>query len=245
MPCLLLLQAHLGASYSSSGATTEPALLSYVCMLQLTELVRQLRQSTHDLSSTETLAAASYIPDAPTQKLLVLESMRAEAGPQNIAGAGRALLAVAYGTRRDSVLNRASSTAKYQQQILDCSPYTADTQVVALELNCRVLAFSLKHTADVMDYPRLEEDYEAYGAHCTGQAFAGFLWRYQQLLQHDLYLLGYDVAFEKGVKTSEEKRSGVFWVTISYTSDVHPPSPNCKHQTVSQILQHDLSGVRV
>lgn len=199
--------------------------------MQLVELVRQLRRSTTDLCSTETLAAALYIPDAPTQKLLVLESMRAEAGPQNIAGASRALLSVAYGTRRDSVLNRAASTAKHQQGVLVCSPYTEDTQVVALELNQRVLAFSLEHTADVVDYPKLEEDYEAYGAHCTGGDFAKFMWRYQQLVQHDLYLLGYDVTFAKGTKTTEERRSGVFWVTISYTSEVHPPSPSRKQDT--------------
>lgn len=208
----------------------KPPLTRYGCLLQLVELVRQLRRSTNDLSSTETLTASSYIPDAPTQKLLVLESMRAEAGPQNIAGASRALLSVAYGRRRDSVLSRAASTAKYQQGILLCSPYTDDTKLVALELDRRVLAFSLEHTADVLNYPKLEEDYEAHGAHCTGGEFAKFLWRYQQLLQHDLYLLGYDVCFEKGSKTSEEMRSGVFWVTISYTSDIHPPSPNRKDQ---------------
>ena len=199
-------------------------------LLQLAGLSRQLRRSTNDLSSTSSsTAAALLIPDASSQKLLVLESLRDEAGVENIAAAERALLAVAYGTDAESVIAKASPAAKHQDTncgVLDCSPYTDDTKVIAMEANYRVIALSLEPTGDVSNYPLLEEDYLAHGAHCTGHTFARFVWRYQQLLQHDLLLLDYHVIVAKGVRSFEERSCGVFWVTIS--SDVHPPSPKHK-----------------
>lgn len=185
--------------------------------------MQQLRKSNLDLGSLYLPSEDHFIPDAPTQKCVVLESICSEAGPENILGAGRAMLSMAYGKGRDSVLHRAASMVKQQAGILACSPFTADTQVVALEINHRVLSFSLKHTGDVANYPKLEEDYVACGAHCSGREFAAFLWRYQQVIQHDLLLLGYAVSFEKGTASSEEVQSGVFCVHISY---IHPPSPN-------------------
>ena len=162
---------------------------------------------------------------------MVLEALRSEAGIENIAAAERAMLAVAYGTDEETVMARAALAAKHRSHwagLLNCSPFNAETQVVAMETNYRIIALSLGPTGSIADYPLLEEDYLAHGAHCTGNAFAGFVWRYQQVIQHDLLLLGYVVLVEKGTETFEERNSGVFWVTLS--SDVHPPSPKRRHR---------------
>ncbi len=197
---------------------------------QLAGLSRQLRRATNDLSSTSSSAAAALlVPDASSQKLMVLESLRSEAGIENIAAAERALLAVAYGTDDECVMAKAALAAKYQHMnsgVLNCSPFAEDTKVVAMEASHRVIALSLEATGDVSNYPLLEEDYAAHGAHCTGHEFAKFVWRYQQVLQHDMLLLDYHVTVEKGTQTFEERNCGVFWVTISL--DVHPPSPKRK-----------------
>lgn len=170
------------------------------------------------------------MPDASSQKLMVLECLRSEAGIENIAAAERALLAVAYGTDDECVMAKAALAAKYQHMnsgVLNCSPFADSTKVVAMEASQRVIALSLEATGDVSNYPLLEEDYAAHGAHCTGHEFAKFVWRYQQVLQHDMLLLDYHVTVEKGTQTFEEHNCGVFWVTISL--DVHPPSPKRKH----------------
>lgn len=164
---------------------------------------------------------------------MVLEALRSEAGIENIAAAERALLEVAFGTDDESVMARAALSAKFKNRnrgVLNCSPFNAETQVMAMEANYRVIALSLEPTGDVANYPLLEEDYLAHGAHCTGSAFARFVWRYQQVLQHDLSLLDYTVTVEKGTETFEECNSGVFWVTI-LCHDVLPPSPKRKHIT--------------
>lgn len=200
--------------------------------MQIAELSRQLRRNTNDLSSTTSSAAAALlVPDASSQKLMVLESLRSQAGIQNIAAAERALLDVAFGTNDESVLDRAVLAAKFRNQncgVLTCSPFNEDTKVMAMEANYRVIALSLAPTGDVTNYPLLEEDYLAHGAHCTGSDFARFVWKYQQVLQHDLSLLDYTVVVEKGTGTFEERNSGVFWVTI-LCPDSLPPSANCKY----------------
>lgn len=218
--------------------------LTPLALSQLAGLSRQLRSNTSDLSSTSSSAAAALlVPDASSQKLIVLESLRSEAGIHNVAAAERALLAVAYGTDDDSVMAKAAFAAKYQDKdcgVLSCSPFTETTKVVAMEATFRVIALSLEPTGDVGNYPFLEEDYMAQGAHCTGSDFAKFIWRYQQLLQHDFVLLDYHVTFEQGCATFEERNSGVFWITI--TTDVLPPSPKRKHRrsTVSVDDEIDL-----
>ena len=201
-------------------------------MLQIAELSRQLRRNTNDLSSTTSSeAAALLVPDAPSQKLLVLESLRSQAGIRNIAAAERALLEVAFGTDDESVMDRAALAAKFRNMncgVLTCSPFNEETKVMAMEANYRVIALSLAPTGDVTNYPLLEEDYLAHGAHCTGSDFARFVWKYQQVLQHDLSLLDYTVLVEKGTRTFEERNSGVFWVTI-LCPDTLPPSSNHKY----------------
>ncbi len=120
---------------------------------------------------------------------MVLECLRSEAGIENIAAAERALLAVAYGTDDECVMAKAALAAKYQHMrsgVLNCSPFADSTKVVAMEASQRVIALSLEATGDVSNYPLLEEDYAAHGAHCTGHEFAKFVWRYQQVLQHDM-----------------------------------------------------------
>ena len=92
----------------------------------------------------------------------------------------------------------------------------------------RHVSLSLAPTGDVTNYPLLEEDYIAHGAHCTGSDFALYVWKYQQVLQHDLSLLDYTVLVEKGTRTFEERNSGVFWVTI-LCPDTLPPSSNHKY----------------
>ena len=164
---------------------------------------------------------------------MVLDALRSKAGVENTAAAERALLEVAFGTDNESVMARAAMSAKFRDRycgVLNCSPFNTETQVMAMEASHRVIALSLEPTGDVANYPLLEEDYLAHGAHCTGSAFARFVWRYQQVLQHDLSLLDYTVTVEKGTQTFEERNSGVFWVTI-LCHDVLPPSPKRKHIT--------------
>ena len=161
---------------------------------------------------------------------MVLESLRSQAGICNIAAAERALLEVAFGTDDESVMDRAALAAKFRDRncgILTCSPFNQETEVMAMEANYRVIALSLAPTGDITNYPLLEEDYLAHGAHCTGSDFARFVWKYQQVLQHDLLLLGYTVMVEKGIRTFEERNSGVFLVTI-LCPDSLPPSSNHK-----------------
>ena len=199
--------------------------LTSLNILQIQELSRQLRRNTNDLSSTTSSAAAALlVPDASSQKLMVLESLRSHAGIENIAAAERALLEVAFGTDDDSVMDRAALAAKFRNRncgVLTCSPFNEDTDVMAMEANYRVIALSLAPTGDVTNYPLLEEDYIAHGAHCTGSDFARFVWKYQQVLQHDFALLDYTVMVEKGTQTFEERNSGVFWVTILCLTQSH------------------------
>ena len=199
--------------------------------LQIAELSRQLRRNTSDLSSTTSSeAAALLVPDASSQKHMVLESLRSQAGTQNIAAAERALLDMAFGTDDESVMDRAALAANFRNSncgVLTCSPFNEETKVLAMEANYRVIALSLAPTGDITNYPLLEEDYLAHGAHCTGSDFAQFVWKYQQVLQHDLSLLDYTVIIEKGTRTFEESNSGVFWVTI-LCPDSLPPSSNHK-----------------
>ncbi|KAL0019869.1 hypothetical protein WJX79_004739 [Trebouxia sp. C0005] len=210
---------------------TRAELLREADYYQLAGLSQQLRRTTTDLNSTSSSAAAALlVPDASSQKLMVLESLRSEAGIENIAAAERALLAVAYGTDDVCVMAKAALAAKYEHmnsRVLNCFPFAEDTKVVAMEASQRVIALSLEATGDVSNYPLLEEDYAAHGAHCTGHEFAKFVWRYQQVLQHDMLLLDYIVTVEKGMQTFEQRNCGVFWVTISL--DVDPPSPKRKH----------------
>ncbi|MCJ1368768.1 hypothetical protein MMC16_007915 [Acarospora aff. strigata] len=200
-------------------------LLREANYFQIQELSRQLRRNTNDLSSTTSSAAAALlVPDASSQKLMVLESLRSHAGIENIAAAERALLEVAFGTDDDSVMDRAALAAKFRNRncgVLTCSPFNEDTDVMAMEANYRVIALSLAPTGDVTNYPLLEEDYIAHGAHCTGSDFARFVWKYQQVLQHDFALLDYTVMVEKGTQTFEERNSGVFWVTILCLTQSH------------------------
>ncbi len=89
---------------------------------------------------------------------MVLESLRSEAGIENIAAAERALLAVAYGIDNESVMAKAALAAKFHDMncgVLDCSPFTDSTKVVAMEANYRVVALSLEPTGDVHSYPLL------------------------------------------------------------------------------------------
>ena len=209
-------------------------LSSNIFWLQIAELSRQLRRNTNGLSSTTSSeAAALLIPDASSQKLMVLESLRSQAGTWNIAAAERALLEVAFGTDDKSVMDRAALAAKFRDRdcgVLACSPFNEETNVMAMDANYRVIALSLAPTGDITNYPLLEEDYLAHGAHCTGSDFAQFVWKYQQVLQHDLSLLDYTVIVEKGTSTFEERNSGVFWVTILCPDSV-PPSPNRKYSS--------------
>lgn len=203
-----------------------------IFLLQIAELSRQLRRNTNDLSSTTSSeGAALLVPDASSQKLMVLESLRSQAGIRNIAAAERALLEVAFGTDEESVMDRAALANKFRNRncgVLTCSPFNQETTVMAMEANYRVIALSLAPTGDVTNYPLLEEDYLAHGAHCTGSDFALYVWKYQQVLQHDLSLLDYTVLVEKGTRTFEERNSGVFWVTI-LCPDTLPPSSNHKY----------------
>ena len=115
-----------------------------IFLLQIAELFRQLRRNTNDLSSTTSSeAAALLVPDASSQKLMVLESLRSQAGIRNIAAAERALLEVAFGTDEESVMDRAALANKFRDRncgVLPCSPFNEETTVMAMEANYRVIA---------------------------------------------------------------------------------------------------------